>query len=146
MTDTDRGQDAKPVLAEALTLIEAHARQVETMRRSIEAATDHQQRQAEIIAEMTRQIAQLEALLRESGEGLSEALSVLAALRAGLEQVNRATTATVTRLIDSGGGPDLTQSVKALTDAVTRTADNDLLEGHEKYLMSLREKLTRKSF
>lgn len=135
--------DTKAVLERAMEMIRVQGSEIDAQRSALDNALDLQRGQVEELTRLTAEVEQLEKLLHESDEGLSEALIVLASMREGLKKVNAVTTQTVSRLTDVGYSPDFTESVKTLSTAVSDVSDEELLDEHEAYLKSLRQRLSR---
>ena len=138
---TDKDEDIRAVLEQAMTMIALQGQELEAQRRLLGNALELQRQQADELENVSAQIGNLERMLHESDEGLSEALIVLANMRAGVDRVSRATSQTVSQLAEIGYSPDVTDSVKGLSSAVTDLADTELLDAHEAYLRDLRKRL-----
>lgn len=129
------------MLQSALDLIEMLNDEVTTLRAAMADAKAFSEAQAAAVADAEAKADQLAKLLHQSDEGLSEALIVLAAMRAGLGKISEAANAAIAKFTDVGFASGVTQDVAKLSNALASANDKVLLEAHESYLRDLRNRI-----
>lgn len=134
-------QNPREMLKSARDLIEIQNKELSVLRDAVAEMSAFADAQAVAAQEAEDRAEELEKLLQQSDEGLSEALIVLSAMREGLKKINAAANATISKFSDIGYSSDVTKDVADLSNALSETDDNELLTEHEAYLKALRERI-----
>jgi hypothetical protein len=133
--------DERNALAKAAALIEAQALEIKANAAAMADALLVQEALQREIADLETKVETLEGLLHTTDEGLSEALIVVGAMRDGLRRVAEAAEKTVAGLAEEAAAEGVAERLKAMTETVSETRDDELFDAHERYLRDLRARL-----